>query len=40
MSWDNLVDTMLNLGVFVFIGFLLWLYFKPMSEENEDDADR
>jgi hypothetical protein len=28
MTIDNLIDTLLNLGVFVFIGILVWLYFK------------
>jgi len=24
----NLVDTLLNIGVFIFIGLMLWLLFK------------
>lgn len=24
----NLVDTLLNVSVFVFVGILVWLYFK------------
>ena len=28
------VDTLLNLWVFVFIGLMIWLYFK--SDENDD----
>ena len=26
---SNLVDTLLNVWVFVFIGILVWLYLKP-----------
>ncbi len=28
MTIADLVDTYLNVGVFVFIGLLVWLYFK------------
>lgn len=28
---ENIVDTTLNLIVFVFIGVLIWLYFKKSS---------
>ncbi len=31
MTIDNLIDTFLNAGVFVFIGLLVWLYFKEES---------
>ena len=31
MSWENLIDTLLNVIVFVFIGVLIWLYFKKES---------
>ena len=34
MSWDNLVDTLLNVTVFVFIGVLIWLYFKKEPPEE------
>ena len=34
---NELVDTLLNVIAFVFIGVLIWLYFKPESPE-EDDA--
>ena len=36
MSWDNLIDTVLNVLVFVFIGVLIWLYFKPTDVELEE----
>ena len=35
MSLENFIDTILNLWVFVFIGILIWLYFK-----KESDADK
>jgi hypothetical protein len=35
MSIDNFIDTLLNLWVFVFIGILIWLYFKKESDGNE-----
>ena len=35
---NNIVDTLLNLSVFLFIGLLLWLYFKPVGGDD-DDAD-
>lgn len=28
---SNLVDTLLNVEVFLFIGLLVWLYFKPLD---------
>jgi hypothetical protein len=31
MSLNNLIDTLLNLWVFIFIGILVWLYFKKES---------
>lgn len=36
MSIDNVVDTLLNLWVFVFIGIIVWLYFKPDPKEAEN----
>ena len=36
MSWDNLIDTVLNVLVFVFMGVLIWLYFKPTDAELEE----
>jgi len=32
MSLENFIDTLLNLWVFVFIGILIWLYFRKESE--------
>ncbi len=28
---DSLLDTLMNLVVFVFIGILIWLYFKKVD---------
>jgi len=38
---NNLLDTFLNLTVFAFIGLLVWLYFKPLplDEENQRDTE-
>jgi hypothetical protein len=36
MSWDSLIDTVLNVMVFIFIGLLIWLYFKPDSKEEPE----
>ncbi len=36
---ENLIDTLLNLGVFVFIGVLLWLYLrKEPNGAGPDDT--
>jgi hypothetical protein len=39
MSWENLVDTWLNVGVFAFIGVLLWLYLKKEPTDKTSDSD-
>lgn len=31
---SNLVDTLLNIWAFVFIGLLVWLYLKPARAER------
>ena len=36
MSLDALIDTFLNVVVFVFLGLLIWLYFKPVEQEKSD----
>ncbi len=28
------IDTLLNIAVFVFIGLMIWLYFKDEKEED------
>lgn len=38
---NELIDTLLNIGVFVFIGLTVWLYFKevPEPEDLEENKD-
>lgn len=31
---DGLLDTIINLEIFLFIGLLLWLYFKPVDGDD------
>lgn len=45
MLLNNVIDTLLNIFVFAFIGFLIWLYFKKESiggaaqnQESEKDS--
>ena len=33
-----LVDTVMNIVVFLFIGLLIWLYLKPV-DDNDDSTD-
>ena len=39
---NNLLDTFLNLTVFAFIGLLVWLYFRPLpfDEDNQQDVKK
>jgi len=32
---DGLLDTVMNIEVFLFIGLLVWLYFKPVDKDND-----
>jgi hypothetical protein len=32
---DQFLDTVMNVEVFVFIGVLVWLYFKPVDDNND-----
>ena len=36
---NNLLDTFLNLTVFAFIGLLVWLYFKPLPSDEDNQRD-
>lgn len=38
MSLQNLIQMLLNILVFAFIGFLIWLYVEkePVGEEQEE----
>jgi len=38
MSINNLIDTLLNIWVFAFIGILVWLYFKKVSDANQIES--
>ncbi len=33
---SNLLDTLMNIEVFAFIGLLIWLYFKPIDDDETD----
>jgi hypothetical protein len=33
---SNLLDTVLNVVAFAFIGLLVWLYFKPSPQDDEE----
>jgi len=35
---NGILDTLINIEIFVFIGVLLWLYFKDF--DNPDDPGR
>jgi hypothetical protein len=36
---SNLLDTIMNIEVFAFIGLLVWLYFKPSQpDEGENET--
>ena len=37
---DALIDTILNVGVFVFIGVLIWLYRKPVAGKDKTDNNK
>ena len=34
MSLENVIDTLLNVWGFAFIGILIWLYFRKDSDGN------
>ena len=38
MDISNVIDTLINLWVFAFIGILIWLYFKKESDGNKSDS--
>jgi len=37
---SNLVDTVMNIEVFAFIGLLCWLYFKQFKTDGPENSDR
>lgn len=40
MTLANLIDTILNVGVFAFIGLLVYLWLKETPDEREGAPDR
>lgn len=36
---SNLLDTLMNVEVFAFIGLLLWLYFRPYQPDDDERPD-
>jgi len=32
---NDLIDTIMNIEVFLFIGVLIWLYFKPVNKDKD-----
>ncbi len=36
---SNLLDTIMNIEVFAFIGLLVWLYFKPFKPDKKENSD-
>ncbi len=36
---SNLLDTVLNVVAFAYIGLLFWLYFKPEKSDGKDDPE-
>ena len=38
MSLENVIDTLLNIWVFAFIGILIWLYLKKEPDGNIDEG--
>ena len=39
MSAANILDTLLNIGVFAFVGVLFWLYQKPVAGEEKKSSE-
>jgi hypothetical protein len=35
---NEFLDTLMNIEVFAFIGLLIWLYLKPVND-NDDSTD-
>jgi hypothetical protein len=36
---SNLIDTLMNAGVFAFVGLLIWLYFKDSASDRKHRDD-
>ena len=39
MTINNLIDTLLNISVFTFIGILIWLYFKKVPDADTNKVE-
>ncbi len=37
---ENIIDTVLNITVFVFIGALIWLYLRKEPDNPTTDGDK
>jgi maltodextrin utilization protein YvdJ len=37
---SHLLDTIMNIEVFAFIGLLVWLYFKPRTRDDNERPDK
>lgn len=37
---ENIIDTVLNISVFVFIGVLIWLYLRKEADRHATDEKR
>jgi hypothetical protein len=35
MNWESVIDTVLNVTVFVFIGLLVWMYLKKDKDSSD-----
>ncbi len=40
MTLENVIDTLLNIWVFAFIGIMVWLYFKRESDGEKTDRQK
>lgn len=38
--WENIIDTMLNITAFGFIGVLIWLYLRKEPDSHTTDDDK
>ena len=38
MEIDPVIDTIMNIEVFVFIGLMVWLYFREEAGGSDDGA--
>ena len=39
MIVSNMLDTIINIEIFAFIGLLVWLYFKQFDTDDGDSPD-